>query len=414
MKKHQINMVPVEKLIPYVNNARKHSEQQVSQIAASIKEFGFVNPILIDAENVLIAGHGRLAAAHKLGLKEVPCLRVEHLTEAQKRAYILADNRLAELAEWDKELINLELTQLKDLDFNFELTGFDQDFVDEIQPIKEGLTDEDAVPEVDEEKIPVSKRGMTWLLGKHRLRCGDSTDENDVAALMNGEKVDLVHTDPPYNVAYDNQNRPKAGKNKLGSIKNDEMDDEKFFAFLQKAFLNSFNFSKNDSSIYIWYASKETLNFHAAAAAAAGWQINQQIIWKKPMLLGRGKYQWAHEPCVFGTRGSPFFTDDRTKTTVWDFGGYDKSKNVHPTQKPIFIPEEAILNSSKINDCVLDLFGGSGSTLIACEKTNRRCYMMELDEKYCDVIVKRWQEFAGQKAILEGTDKTFDDLATEQ
>lgn len=253
---------------------------------------------------------------------------------------------------------------------------------------------------------------MLRLEGRHKVMCGDSTDEAMVAKLMNGVKADLIHTDPPYNVAYSNQNRPKAGKKDLGIIANDEMDNEKFFEFLKKAFQNSFSFAKENSSIYIWYASKETINFHAAAAAAAGWIINQQIIWKKPMLLGRGRYQWAHEPCVFAVRGSPFFTDDRTKTTIWDFGGYDKSKNIHPTQKPVVLCEEAINNSSEKEDVVLDLFLGSGSTLIACEKTGRKCYGMELSPQYADGIIRRWQEYTGKEAHLEETGETFNSIAS--
>ena len=404
MKKQQINMVPVEKLIPYVNNARKHSEQQVSQIAASIKEFGFVNPILVDAENVLIAGHGRLAAAHKLGLKEVPCLRVEHLTEAQKRAYILADNRLAELAEWDKELLNLELTQLKDLDFNFELTGFDQDFVDEIQPIKEGLTDEDAVPEVDEEKTPVSKRGMIWLLGKHRLRCGDSTDESDVAALMNGEKADLLHTDPPYGVDYE-------------GVNNDHLKNEMLREFIKKALTAAFNNLRPGANAYIWHADIHSYEFIGAFRDSGFIQARPSIIqWvKDSLVLSQGDYHSRNEPCIYGWKKGEnrVRVKDRKQDTIWEFPKPKRAEG-HPTMKPVDLCARAILNSSEINNTVLDLFGGSGSTLIACEKTTRRCVIMELNETYVDLIIKRWQEFTGQKAILEGTDKTFDDLAAEQ
>jgi DNA modification methylase len=229
--------------------------------------------------------------------------------------------------------------------------------------------------------------------------CGDSTDSVSVELLMNGEKADLLHTDPPYNVDYSNQDRPNAGKTNLGRIKNDKMNDSEFYNFLRNSLSRGFEFLKDDSSAYVWYASKESVNF-IKATEDSGFEVNQQIIWKKPMLLGRGRYQWAHEPCIFAVKGKPYFTDDRTKTTIWDFGGYDKSKNVHPTQKPVFIPEEAINNSSKIGSNVLDLFGGSGSTLIACEKTNRKCYMMELDPHYVDVIIARWEKFTGQKAEL--------------
>jgi DNA modification methylase len=229
--------------------------------------------------------------------------------------------------------------------------------------------------------------------------CGDSTSIDAVDKLMDGNKADFLHTDPPYNVDYSNQDRPKAGKIDLGRIKNDTMDDNSFYEFLVNAFTTAYCHLKDDSSAYIWHASSEQINF-TKAFVDSGFNYTQQIIWKKPMLLGRGRYQWAHEPCLFGVKGSPYFTDDRKKTTVWDFGGYDKSKNVHPTQKPIFLPEEAINNSSKQGSNVLDLFGGSGSTLIACEKTGRKAFLMEIDPKYCDVIVKRWENFTGKKAVL--------------
>jgi DNA modification methylase len=217
---------------------------------------------------------------------------------------------------------------------------------------------------------------------------------------MDGNKADMMHTDPPYNVDYSNADRPKASKTDLGRIKNDTMSDLDFYEFLCGFYSCAYIALKDDSSIYVWHASSEHVNF-TKSLVDSGFNYNQQIIWKKPMLLGRGRYQWAHEPCLFGVKGKPYFTDDRTKTTVWDFGGYDKSKNMHPTQKPLFIPEEAINNSSKQGSNILDLFGGSGSTLIACEKTNRNCYMMELDPKYCDVIIKRWQDYTGKKAVHE-------------
>jgi DNA modification methylase len=226
---------------------------------------------------------------------------------------------------------------------------------------------------------------------------------------MNKSLADLLHTDPPYNVNYSNADRPKASKTDLGKIKNDVMSNDDFYVFLNQSFVTAFTVLKEDSSAYVWHSSAEQINF-TKAFVDAGFKFSQQIIWKKPMLLGRGKYQWAHEPCLFGSKGSPYFTDDRTKTTVWDFGGYDKSKNVHPTQKPIFIPEEAINNSSKQGSNVLDLFGGSGSTLIACEKLGRNGFILELDPKYCDVIIQRWQQFTGKEAIHEQTGKTYNSI----
>jgi DNA modification methylase len=239
--------------------------------------------------------------------------------------------------------------------------------------------------------------------------CGDSTMIDDVEKLMDGEKADLLHTDPPYNVGYSNADRPKAGKIDHGLIKNDKMDEESFYEFLFTCFSNALAYLKDDSSAYIWYASKESVNF-LKAIQEAGFEINQQIIWKKPMLLGRGRYQWAHEPCIFAVKGKPFFTDDRKKTTVWDFGGYDKSKNIHPTQKPVFLPEEAINNSSKQGSIILDLFNGSGSTMIGCEKTGRSYRGIELDERFVDATIKRWQNFTGKKATLESNGQTYDEL----
>ena len=396
----EIKQVKVEALIPYAKNSRTHDDAQVAQIAASIKEFGWTNPILVDGEHGIIAGHGRLMAARKLGMTEVPVIELKDLTATQKKAYIIADNRLALNAGWDNNLLTIELNELLEDKFSLELLGFDADELNALlNPIEvtDGLTDEDEVPQPPPE--PITKLGDVWILGNHRLMCGDSTSIDAVDKLMDGKKADLLHTDPPYNVDYSNQDRPKAGKVDLGRIKNDTMDNDSFYEFLVNSFTTAYCHLKDDSSAYIWHASSEQINF-TKAFVDSGFNYTQQIIWKKPMLLGRGRYQWAHEPCLFGVKGSPFFTDDRKKTTVWDFGGYDKSKNVHPTQKPIFIPEEAISNSSKQGSNVLDLFGGSGSTLIACEKTGRNGFLMELDPKYCDVIVKRWENFTGKQAVL--------------
>lgn len=397
-------------LIPYVNNSRTHSDEQVTQVASSIREFGFTNPLLIDEQGGIIAGHGRLMAANKLGLEQVPTITLVGLTEAQRKAYVIADNKLALNSGWDNELLSLEIAQLGDMGFDIDLLGFDADELAELQLDVDVLPDgdEDAVPELQDD--PVSKLGDIWQLGNHRLMNGDSTSIDAVEKLMDGQKADLLHTDPPYNVDYDNQDRPKAGKVKLGTIKNDKMDNDSFFRFLNDAFICAYAVMKDDSTAYVWHASSEHVNF-TVAFVDAGFNYTQQIIWKKPMLLGRGRYQWAHEPCLMGVKGSPFFTDDRTKTTIWDFGGYDKSKNFHPTQKPFFIPEEAINNSSKQGSNVLDLFGGSGSTLLACEKLGRNGFLMELDEQYVDVIIKRWQLYTGKQAIHIDSGKTYDELA---
>jgi DNA modification methylase len=398
----------VSELIPYINNSRTHSEEQITQLISSIKEFGFTNPILLAPDNSIIAGHGRLQAVKRLGHEEVPCIIVQGLTKTQIKALIIADNQLALNAGWDLEKLSVEIEGLKDEDFNIDILGFNDDFIkDLLNKQNQGLTDEDAVPEVKEN--PKSKLGDIFVLGNHRLMCGDATIQTDVEKLMNKSLADLLHTDPPYNVNYSNADRPKASKTDLGKIKNDVMSNDDFYVFLNQSFVTAFTVLKEDSSAYVWHSSAEQINF-TKAFVDAGFKFSQQIIWKKPMLLGRGKYQWAHEPCLFGSKGSPYFTDDRTKTTVWDFGGYDKSKNVHPTQKPIFIPEEAINNSSKQGSNVLDLFGGSGSTLIACEKLGRNGFILELDPKYCDVIIQRWQQFTGKEAIHEQTGKTYNSI----
>jgi len=405
----RVESVSIDAVIPYARNPRKNDEA-ASKVAASIKEYGWQQPIVVDAEMVVIAGHTRLLAAQRLGLKEVPIVVADSLSPAQVKAYRLADNRVAQESEWDNDLLALELTDLKELDFNLELTGFEDGEIDALlQTEVEGLTDPDEVPEPPAD--PIAVRGDIWTLGNHRLMCGDSTSINDVDALMDGQLADLLHTDPPYNVAYSNAARPKAGKTDLGEIKNDCMDGVEFYEFLRSALTCAYAAMKADSSAYVWHASSEHVNF-TNALIDSGFKYTQQIIWKKPMLLGRGRYQWAHEPCLLGVKGSPFFTDDRTKTTVWDFGGYDKSKNMHPTQKPSFIPVEAITNSSKEGSLVLDLFGGSGSTLLACEALSRSGLIMELDEKYVDVIITRWQNFTGKEATLNG--KTYSELRDER
>ena len=398
----------VSDLIPYINNSRTHSEEQITQLISSIKEFGFTNPILLAPDNSIIAGHGRLQAVKRLGHEEVPCIIIQGLTKTQIKALIIADNQLALNAGWDLEKLSVEIEGLKDEDFNIDILGFEDDFIkDLLNKQNQGLTEEDAVPEVKEN--PKSKLGDIFVLGNHRLMCGDATIQTDVEKLMNKSLADLLHTDPPYNVNYSNADRPKASKTDLGKIKNDVMSNDDFYKFLNQSFVTAFTVLKEDSSAYVWHSSAEQINF-TKAFVDAGFKFSQQIIWKKPMLLGRGKYQWAHEPCLFGSKGSPYFTDDRTKTTVWDFGGYDKSKNVHPTQKPIFIPEEAINNSSKQGSNVLDLFGGSGSTLIACEKLGRNGFILELDPKYCDVIIQRWQQYTGKEAIHEQSGKTYNSI----
>lgn len=405
----KIELVSVKSLINHPKNNNKHSTEQIERLTKLIEYQGFRNPLVVQkGTNLIVAGHGRLEAAKKLGMKEVPVTYQEFDSEAQLYAYLTSDNAIHSWSELDLSMVNSEMLDFGP-DFDIDMLGI-KDFV--IEPIEkfEAQSDEDDVPEVVH---PITRKGDLWLLGNHRLLCGDSTMINDVERLMNGDKADLLHTDPPYNVAYSNADRPKAGKVDLGYIKNDKMEDSEFLEFLFSCLSNAYTCLKNDSSAYIWYASRESVNF-LKATGEAGFEVNQQIIWKKPMLLGRGRYQWAHEPCIFAVKGRPFFTDDRTKTTVWDFGGYDKSKNIHPTQKPVFLPEEAINNSSKQGSIVLDLFNGSGSTLIGCEKTSRSYRGMEIDEKFVDATVKRWEQYTGKKATLESTGQTYEELKAER
>lgn len=403
----KIEYRPTDQLIPYVNNARKHSDKQISQIAASIKEFGFCNPILVDGENGVIAGHGRLAAAQKLGMDKVPCVELKDLTDTQRRAYILADNRLAETSEWDPELLKNELSDLKieGVDFDLELTGFELPELEDIMGAgadggTEGQTDPDAVPEAQEE--PVSRLGDVWLLGRHRLMCGDSTDAGSVALLMNGSNADLLLTDPPYNVSYEG-----ATKDRL-TILNDSMDDEKFRSFLADAFKAADTVMKNGAAFYIWHADSEGYNFRGAVRDT-GWMVRQCLIWvKNSMVLGRQDYQWKHEPCLYGWKdgAAHLWTSDRRQTTVLEFNKPNRNGEL-PTMKPVELFEYQMLNSTNREAVVLDLFGGSGTTMIAAEKNGRSARLMELDPRYCDVIVRRWQDFTGKKAKRENDGAAF-------
>jgi len=410
-----IEKIDISVLIPYARNARTHSDEQIAQIAGSIKEFGFNNPVLIDKDNGVIAGHGRLAAARKLGLNEVPCIRLEHLTETQRKAYILADNRIALNSGWEAELLSLELSELLDGGVNLESLGFDADEIDallnKIEPT-EGLTDEDATPEVPEE--PVTKPGDVWILGKHRLMCGDSTSIEQAEKLMGGVKGDMVFTDPPYNVAYEGRGE----KNKLGPIKNDNMSDESFEQFCRDVFATYHSIMKPLACIYVCHPDSQTapkLAFEKTFGEL--FKKSSTVIWVKQSAgMGWQDYRAQHEPILYGWKegsGKHFYCGDRSKTTVWKIGRDAQASYVHPTQKPVALPEEAINNSSKGEDVIIDLFGGSGSTLIACEKTGRVNRSMELDPKYCDVIVKRWQDFTGKQATLESTGQTYSELTNK-
>ena len=404
----KIEQVKLDALIPYARNSRTHSDAQVAQIAASIKEFGFTNPVLIDETGSIIAGHGRVMAARKLAITDVPSIRLTHLTDAQKKAYVIADNKLALNAGWDDEMLAVELTDLKDMGFDLDLTGFNTDEIEALLAPTgtEGLTDEDAVPEVPE--APVTVLGDVWLLGKHRVMCGDSTSIEQAEHLMAGTNADLVFTDPPYNVAYSGR-----GQNNLGTIKNDDMSAADFEQFCRDLFATYHAVMKPLACIYVCHPDSQSgpkLAFEKTFAEQ--FKKSSTIIWMKQSAgMGWQDYRAQHEPILYGWKdggkGKHFFSGDRTKTTVWKIGRDAQTTYKHPTQKPVALPEEAINNSSKGQDIVLDLFGGSGSTLIACEKTGRINRSMELDPKYCDVIVQRWQEFTGQTATLESNGKPF-------
>lgn len=405
----QYSLEDVEKLIPYARNARTHSEVQVAQIAASIKEFGFLSPIVISEDNTILCGHGRFYAAQKLGLKKVPCIKESHLTETQRRAYIIADNKLSLNAGWDNELLAVELSELQAEDFDLGLTGFDEkelaSFFDADNDVREDDFDVDA----ELEKPPVTKTGDVWLLGRHRLVCGDSTKEETYTTLMKDEQANLVVTDPPYNVNY---------QGTAGKIKNDNLQNDQFYTFLLSALTCMEKVMAKDASIYVFHADTEGLNFRKAFDAA-GFYLSGTCIWKKQSLvLGRSPYQWQHEPCLYGWKksGKHQWYSDRKQTTIWEFDKPQKNGD-HPTMKPIPLIAYPIKNSSMTNCIVLDSFGGSGSTLIACEQTGRICRTIELDEKYCDVIVKRYIEQVGTtenvSVIRDGKTIPFDALEVE-
>lgn len=401
--------LPSEKLIPYARNSRTHSPEQVAQIAASIKEFGFTNPILIDEENGIIAGHGRLLAAQKLGIEEVPVIVMAGLTAAQKKAYVIADNKLALNAGWDDEMLRIEFQELQEMGFDLELTGFSLDEIAglQIDEIEEGLTDEDAVPDAPE--TPVTVLGDVWQLGDHRVMCGDSTSIDAVEQLCDGQLVDMWLTDPPYNVAYEGKTKDAL------TIKNDKMDGDAFRVFLRDAYIAADAVMKAGAVFYIWHADSEGYNFRGAAKDA-GWTVRQCLIWKKQtMVMGRQDYHWKREPCLYGWKdgAAHLWATDRKQTTVLEFDRPSRNGE-HPTMKPVELFEYQMLNNTKGSDLVLDSFGGSGTTAIACEKHGRFARIMELDPKYCDVIINRWQDFTGRLAVHAATGKTFDEMRGER
>ena len=403
-------MVPVDSLIPYARNARTHSEEQIAQIAASIREFGWTNPILTDGDKGLIAGHGRLAAARKLELTEVPVIELGHLSPEQKKAYILADNRIALNSGWDEELLKLELQELQGVDFDLDLLGFGDDEIERLlngDQVGGGLTEDDAIPEAPVD--PVSRTGDLWILGNHRLLCGDSTVLSDVERLMGGQLADMAVTDPPYNVDYGNSAKDKM-RGKDRRILNDALGDG-FYQFLYDACLNLLVVTKG--ACYVCMSSSELHTLQKAWIDAGG-KWSTFIIWaKNTFTLGRSDYQRQYEPILYGWKQGVdhFWCGDRDQSDIWNYNK-PRVNDLHPTMKPVELVERAIKNSSKSRDIVLDLFGGSGTTLIACEKTGRQARLIELDPKFADVIVKRWEEYTGQQAVREGDGVKFVELTT--
>jgi DNA modification methylase len=418
-----IELRPLDSLIPYARNSRTHSDAQVGQIAASIVEFGFTNPVLADATGI-VAGHGRVLAARRvydagkavrlpngqdLPKGTVPVIDCTGWSEAQRRAYVIADNQLALNAGWDMELLKVEIADLQAEGFELGLLGFDENFLDGLlaPPETEGLTDPDEAPGIPDE--PVAVLGDVWVLGHHRLMCGDSLDLAAVERLMDRVKADVLITDPPYNVAYEGGTKDKL------KIKNDAMSDADFRQFLRDAFVAADAVMKPGAVFYIWHADSEGYNFRGACHEA-GWKVRQCLIWEKDSLvLGRQDYQWIHEPCLYGWKDGAghLWAADRKQTTVLKFDR-PKRNDVHPTMKPVALIEYQLLNNTKGGDVVLDLFGGSGTTMIAAEKQGRVARLMELDPRYCDVIVTRWQEFTGKVAFLEADGRGFAEVLGER
>lgn len=381
-----IEYLPVDSLTPYEKNARKHQKIDVDAIAASIREFEFDDPIGVWGEkNLIVEGHGRLMAAKKLGMETVPVIRLDHLTDEQRRAYALAHNRTAELSAWDDVVKELELSSISDIDMS--LFGFDMSALGDADEAVEDDYDIDAPVEAR------AKPGDIWQLGRHRLMCGDSTSFEDVDKLMDGQQADLLITDPPYNVNYEGSNHLK--------IKNDNQTDSAFRQFLVDAFTTADSVMKPGAVFYIWHADSEGYNFRGACHDI-GWRVRQCLIWNKnSMVMGRQDYQWKHEPCLYGWKDGAghLWASDRKQTTVIEFNKPSKN-DVHPTMKPVGLFDYQIKNNTKGGDIVLDLFGGSGTAIMACEQNGRKGYMMELDPHYVDVIIARGEEFTGQRAEL--------------
>lgn len=414
--KHEYKVMPADDLIPYANNSRTHSQDQVNQVASSIKEFGFTNPVLIDEDGGIIAGHGRVLAAKKLNITEIPCIVLHGLTSAQKKAYVIADNQLALNSGWDLDMLRLEVESLQELDFDIDLLGFDDDFLDGLMPTEEveGLTDEDAVPEVPE--TPVTVLGDVWQLGDHRVMCGSSTDAHSVEMLLGGQMPNTMITDPPYGVEYDAGWRAdakgvkKTAREETSMLKNDNNAD----------WYDAYALFPGNVA-YVWHASAFT-DVVMDGLRRAGFEIKSQIIWNKNVhALSRSDYQWKHEPCWYAIKkgANHNWKGDRTQKTIWDVQNviFEKGaggKTSHPTQKPVELYMRSINNHTNPGEYVYEPFGGSGSAVISCEKTGRRSLTMELDEKFVDVIIKRWQDFTGKDAVHIESGKTYSEMKAER
>ena len=407
----EMQLISIDKLVPYVNNARTHSAEQIIKLRSSLLEFGFVNPIIIDRDFNVIAGHGRLMAAKEEGINEVPCVFADFLTDAQKKAYILADNRMAMDAGWDEELLKIEMEELQNLGYDLGYTGFDEKELADLFGIDDKeVKDDEFDLTAALEKASFVERGDVWFVGKHKLMCGDATSSEDVAKLMEDKKANLILTDPPYNVAF---------KSSDGlTIQNDSMKNNDFYEFLFSSFKNMAEHLENGGAAYIFHADTEGLNFRKAFIDA-GFHLAGCCIWvKDSLVLGRSDYQWQHEPVLYGfmQNGKHPWYSDRKQTTIWNFDKPKKNSN-HPTSKPLDLLAYPINNSTQANAIVIDTFGGSGSTLMACEKMNRICYTMELDEKYASVILRRYVEDTNDSenvyVIRNGEKILYKDLVKE-
>ncbi len=408
----EMQLVPLEKLVPYINNARTHSPEQIKKLRSSLREFGFINPVIIDRDYGVIAGHGRILAAKEENMKEVPCVFADHLNEAQKKAYIIADNRMAMDAGWDEELLRIEIESLQAESFDIGLTGFDEkEIADLFSNRKEAEIEEDDFDLTKAlEKAAFVERGDIWKVGRHTLMCGDATSKEDVDLLMGEKKANIILTDPPYGVSF---------KSSSGlTIQNDSIKDEEFYTFLLQAFSCMASHLEQGGSGYIFHADTEGLHFRKAFIDA-GFHLAGVCIWvKNALVLGRSDYQWQHEPVLYGflKNGKHSWYSDRKQTTIWNFDKPKRNEN-HPTSKPLDLLSYPIRNSSQENAILLDTFGGSGSTLMACEKTNRICYTMELDEKYASVILRRYVEDTGDSenvfVMRKGKRIAYQDLVKE-